>query len=116
MSFRLKIDNADVSGFFFTDGANSYSPPERLERFLQNGEPPVFIGFGSIVVDNADRLTRVIEEAAEKCGVRVVLSEGWSKLGRGCNNDRILVIGDVPHGNRPPAANTPSPFSHLSTA
>ncbi|KAL2215143.1 putative UDP-glucose,sterol transferase [Thermoascus aurantiacus ATCC 26904] len=90
-------DHIDVSGFFFTDGANSYSPPERLERFLQNGEPPVFIGFGSIVVDNADRLTRVIEEAAEKCGVRVVLSEGWSKLGRGCNNDRILVIGDVPH-------------------
>ena len=47
-------DNIDVVGFFFLDvaGTTRYAPAPDLEAFLAAGPPPVYIGFGSLVVDN----------------------------------------------------------------
>lgn len=42
--------HVNVSGFFFQD-IRDYTPPKSLEMFLQAGPPPVYIGFGSIVLD-----------------------------------------------------------------
>ncbi|CAF4960177.1 unnamed protein product, partial [Rotaria socialis] len=38
----------DISGFFFLDLATNFTPPEDLVRFLESGDPPIYIGFGSI--------------------------------------------------------------------
>jgi hypothetical protein len=45
----------DIAGFVFLELASSFKPPESLAKFLEAGEPPVYIGFGSIVVDDPDR-------------------------------------------------------------
>jgi hypothetical protein len=37
----------------------SYQPSEALRAFLDNGPPPVFVGFGSMVVENAASLIQV---------------------------------------------------------
>ena len=37
----------DIAGFVFLDLASSFEPSEDLSRFLEAGEPPVYIGFGS---------------------------------------------------------------------
>lgn len=37
-----------VSGFFFLDLGMNYTPSEELRQFLQEGYPPIYIGFGSI--------------------------------------------------------------------
>lgn len=39
-----------IAGFFFLPLASSYTPEPALTAFLEAGPPPVYIGFGSIVV------------------------------------------------------------------
>lgn len=39
----------DVVGFCFLDLASSYEPPDSLVKWLDDGEKPIYIGFGSLV-------------------------------------------------------------------
>lgn len=39
----------DVVGFCFLDLASNYVPPESLVRWLEAGDEPIYIGFGSLV-------------------------------------------------------------------
>ncbi|KAF7596058.1 hypothetical protein BBP40_003839 [Aspergillus hancockii] len=61
-----------------------------------NGPAPIYIGFGSIVIDNPPRLTSILEEAVRAAGVRAIISRGWSKLG-GASSKDVMYIGDCPH-------------------
>ncbi|EEY18375.1 conserved hypothetical protein [Verticillium alfalfae VaMs.102] len=85
----------DVCGFFFRD-APAYTPPDDLARFLNAGPPPVYIGFGSIVLDDPDKITRIVLEAVESTGARAIISKGWADLA-GSENENIYWIGDCPH-------------------
>ncbi|CAG7940237.1 unnamed protein product [Penicillium nalgiovense] len=88
-------DHIDVCGFFFRDPP-SYSPPSELREFLQGGPPPVYIGFGSIVVDDPQKLIDTVVTAVVRAGVRAIISKGWSGL-VGSTNPNIYYIGDCPH-------------------
>ncbi|KAE8353482.1 hypothetical protein BDV28DRAFT_157025 [Aspergillus coremiiformis] len=85
----------DVCGFFFREPP-VYTPSSELNEFLRNGPPPVYIGFGSIVIDDPPRLTSILEEAVRAVGVRAIISQGWSKVCSSSSKD-ILYIGDCPH-------------------
>lgn len=88
----------DIAGFVFLDLASSFKPPETLTKFLDAGEPPVYIGFGSIVVDDPDRFTSLIFEAVKKSGVRALVSKGWGGLGdEGNTPDNIYMLENTPH-------------------
>ena len=39
----------DVVGFCFLDLASNYEPPESLVKWLEAGDKPIYIGFGSLV-------------------------------------------------------------------
>ena len=39
----------DVVGFCFLDLASNYEPPESLVKWLEKGDKPIYIGFGSLV-------------------------------------------------------------------
>ncbi|KAG7124788.1 UDP-sugar-dependent glycosyltransferase 52 like protein [Verticillium longisporum] len=59
----------------------------------------VYIGFGSIVLDNATEMTAMLKEACRIAGVRVIISRGWSKLSRDePNTDSVFYLGDCLHG------------------
>ncbi|GME63925.1 hypothetical protein C8J57DRAFT_1469696 [Neofusicoccum parvum] len=85
----------DVCGFFFRDPPN-YTPPPDLDAFLRAGPPPVYIGFGSIVLDNPESMSATILEAVRTCGIRAIVSRGWSKLDGPPNRD-VFYLGDCPH-------------------
>ncbi|CAF9930501.1 MAG: hypothetical protein ALECFALPRED_004617 [Alectoria fallacina] len=88
----------DIAGFVFLDLASSFKPPETLAKFLDAGEPPVYIGFGSIVVDDPDKFTSLIFEAVEKAGVRALVSKGWGGLGdEGNTPENIYMLDNTPH-------------------
>ncbi|KAJ0166470.1 Sterol 3-beta-glucosyltransferase UGT80B1 [Colletotrichum tanaceti] len=89
----------DVSGFVFLDLASTFKPPSDLEKFLDAGEPPIYIGFGSIVVDDADRFTEMIFEAVKLAGVRALVSKGWGGLGGDEMDvpDDIFMLENTPH-------------------
>ncbi|KZL66861.1 UDP-glucose,sterol transferase [Colletotrichum tofieldiae] len=85
----------DVCGFFFRD-MPEYSPPEDLFQFLRAGPPPVYIGFGSIVLDDPERMVNTILSAVKIAGVRAIISKGWSDLA-GSQSESVYWIGDCPH-------------------
>ncbi|KAJ5038037.1 uncharacterized protein L3040_006909 [Drepanopeziza brunnea f. sp. 'multigermtubi'] len=87
----------NVSGFSFLDQTSSYTPAEDLVAFLNAGPPPVYIGFGSIVVDNPQELTALIFGAVKKTGVRALVSKGWGGLGAGEVPENVFLLGNVPH-------------------
>ena len=88
----------DIAGFVFLDLASSFNPPEGLSKFLEAGEPPVYIGFGSIVVDDPDQFTTLIFEAIQKAGVRALVSKGWGGLGdEGNTPDNVYMLENTPH-------------------
>ncbi|KAF7545181.1 hypothetical protein G7Z17_g9369 [Cylindrodendrum hubeiense] len=85
----------DVCGFFFREPPN-YTPPPDLADFLAQGPPPIYIGFGSIVIDDPEGMTRTLVEAVRRTGVRAIISKGWSNLG-GVEEKNVLFLGDCPH-------------------
>ncbi|KAB5578674.1 glycosyltransferase family 28 domain-containing protein [Coniochaeta sp. 2T2.1] len=87
-----------ITGFSFLNLATSYTPPVDLTEFLESGPPPVYIGFGSIVVDDPQALTQLILEAAKLANVRAIVSKGWGGVGGGEEvPDDIYLIGNCPH-------------------
>ncbi|KAM3564635.1 hypothetical protein ARSEF4850_001768 [Beauveria asiatica] len=92
-------NNIDVSGFYFLDLASSYTPDPELDAFLNAGPPPVYIGFGSIVVDDPNAMTRMIFDAIHLAGVRALVSKGWGGLGAEDVGlpEGVYMLGNVPH-------------------
>ena len=68
-----------------------------MQAFLDAGAPPIYVGFGSAIVEDAEAISRTIFAAFEKAGVRGVVSEGWSHLGGAAPPPNVHLIGDVPH-------------------
>lgn len=59
---------------------------------------PIYIGFGSIVVDDPKALTTMIMQAVRRLQIRAIVSRGWSNLGEGCESDEnVFFLGDCPH-------------------
>jgi hypothetical protein len=79
--------------------ASSYTPEPDLAAFLAAGPPPVYIGFGSIVVEDPNGMTKLIFEAVKKSGVRALVSKGWGGLGADDLGipEGVFMLGNVPH-------------------
>jgi hypothetical protein len=88
----------DIAGFVFLDLASTFEPPDNLVKFLEAGDPPVYIGFGSIVVDDPDRFTKMIFEAVQLVGVRALVSKGWGGLGGEDDTPgNVYMLENTPH-------------------
>ncbi|KAK6206914.1 glycosyltransferase family 28 domain-containing protein [Colletotrichum tabaci] len=90
----------NITGFSFLPLADKYTPPPDLTAFLESGPPPVYIGFGSIVVDDPRALTQLIFDAVRIAGVRAIVSKGWGGVGGGSDDavpDSVYLIGNCPH-------------------
>ncbi|CAE6475397.1 unnamed protein product [Rhizoctonia solani] len=95
------VNHIDVVGFYFLDLATKYTPPEDLVAFLDAGEPPIYVGFGSIVVQDSIAMTKTILSAIAQANVRAVVSAGWGSLDistlHEARNPNIFILGNVPH-------------------
>ncbi|KAF2814137.1 UDP-Glycosyltransferase/glycogen phosphorylase [Mytilinidion resinicola] len=89
----------DISGFYFLSLASNYQPDPDLAAFLAAGPPPVYIGFGSIVVDDPNAMTTLIFDAVRKTGQRALVSKGWGGLGGDdlAKPDNVFMLGNCPH-------------------
>lgn len=73
--------------------------PEKLEAFLATGEPPVYLGFGSMTDPDPVATTRTVLGAVERAGVRAVLSAGWAGLGEAALPEHATCVGNVSHAS-----------------
>ncbi|CAG7921989.1 unnamed protein product [Penicillium olsonii] len=85
----------DVCGFFFREPVD-YQPPPDLKAFLQSGPPPIYIGFGSIVLENMEETLSILLEAIRRTGVRAIIAKGWCHM-QGEESPNIYYVGDCPH-------------------
>lgn len=47
----------DISGFYFLDNEDGFTPPSDLKAFLDGGKAPVYVGFGSVVIADPAAVT-----------------------------------------------------------
>lgn len=87
----------NITGFSFLPLADTYTPPDDLTAFLAAGPPPIYIGFGSIVVEKPEELTKLLFAAVKKADVRAIISKGWSKVGGDDVPENVYLIGNCPH-------------------
>lgn len=88
----------DVVGFCFLDLASNYQPPQELVKWLEAGEKPIYIGFGSLPVQEPEKMTQIIVEALETTGQRGIINKGWGGLGSLAEpKDSIYLLDNVPH-------------------
>jgi vancomycin aglycone glucosyltransferase len=69
--------------------------PDELERFLANGEPPIYFGFGSMHA--APEASRIVVDTARALGRRAVILRGWANLDASDAGADCLLVGDVNH-------------------
>jgi UDP:flavonoid glycosyltransferase YjiC (YdhE family) len=89
-------NHLSVAGFYFLE-SDPFTPDQALLDFIHAGPPPIYIGFGSIVVDNPQSLTDLVFEAIRLTGQRALVSIGWSGLGSGPIPENVFLLGNVPH-------------------
>jgi len=73
-------DWIQVSGYWFLEHQKDWQPPAGLEDFINNGKPPIYIGFGSMNHREAAKMTRTVIDAVSLTGQRAVLATGWDSL------------------------------------
>lgn len=69
--------------------------PAELEAFLEAGDPPVYVGFGSMPMGGSEDVARVAIEAVRAQGRRVLLARGWAGLGPVDDRDDCFGVGEV---------------------
>lgn len=76
--------------------SDSFTPSAELADFLAGGDPPLFVGFGSMTgFGQETSLVHAVVTAA--AGRRLLLSSGWAALGRDSLPDNVFVLGHTPH-------------------
>ena len=67
-------------------------------EFINAGPSPIYIGFGSIVVNDPSALTNIVFQAVKQTGQRALVSKGWGKLGNDMKiPENIMLVDNLPH-------------------
>jgi sterol 3beta-glucosyltransferase len=88
---------AHVTGYFWLDPPDAWQPPTALETFLEAGDPPVYLGFGSMAGQDPERLSALVLEALAESGQRGVLATGWGGLSARRIPDNVYLLDSAPH-------------------
>ena len=86
-----------VTGYWFLDAPKDWQPDPALVNFLQEGPPPVYIGFGSMSMFGGKDKTGLILEALKRAGQRAVLAPGGGEWNAGLTTGEVFVVDAVPH-------------------
>ncbi|NJL88962.1 MAG: glycosyltransferase family 1 protein [Coleofasciculaceae cyanobacterium SM2_1_6] len=89
--------NTQVTGYWFLDAAPDWTPPPALMKFLE-GEPPVYIGFGSMGSRDPKATADLVLQALAKTKQRGILLSGWNGLRQASLPDSVYLVDAVPHG------------------
>lgn len=89
--------NSHITGYWFLDEEPTWEPPAALLDFLNNGPPPIFVGFGSMVSRNPEETANLVLQAIQLTGQRAILQSGWSGLSQRNLPSTVMMVDSVPH-------------------
>jgi sterol 3beta-glucosyltransferase len=95
-------ENADITGFLTIPPAKrklnpTEQPAVELIKWLQDGEPPVYIGFGSIPIPDTRKFAAILAEMISTTTHRFIFCEGWSELKDIPQHPRLFTLRSVNH-------------------
>ncbi len=88
--------NTAIVGEWFLAAAD-WTPPADLREFLQNGSPPVYIGFGSMSIRDPEATADLVLQAIDRTQQRAILQSGWGGLSKADLPNHVLMVNSVPH-------------------
>jgi UDP:flavonoid glycosyltransferase YjiC (YdhE family) len=92
-------DLYDVVGTVTLKGdGSSYTPSPELEAFLGHDGGPIFVGFGSMMLEDPRATTKMIIEAAQQANVRVLIQSSWTDMAGDLEIPaNVCFVGNCPH-------------------
>ncbi|MGD1859982.1 MAG: glycosyltransferase [Leptolyngbyaceae cyanobacterium] len=90
-------DTCHVTGYWFLDAPDDFTPPADLLEFLASGEPPVYVGFGSMSSRDSETMTETALSALQQSGQRGVLLTGWGGITQTGLPDSVFKLDGIPH-------------------
>ncbi len=88
-------ENVRSANFIFYDDPRPLDPA--LEAWLDDGEAPIFVGFGSMSGPGTQRIEQVVHDALSATGRRCLIGAGWAGLGQRGLPAHWRAVDDVPH-------------------
>ena len=86
-----------VTGYWFLESESDWTPPPTLVEFLQNGPPPVYIGFGSMSNRSPEETTALVLQALAQTQRRAIMLSGWGGLQKANLPDTVFMMDSIPH-------------------
>lgn len=71
--------------------------PEALKAWIEDGEKPIYIGFGSIPIPDTKLLISIIKELLNQTNYRIVFCNGWTKPFIDINHKNLFVVENINH-------------------
>ncbi|HSL45414.1 MAG TPA: glycosyltransferase, partial [Anaerolineales bacterium] len=90
-------DQVHITGYWFQKDLSEWYPSDELHSFLEKGEPPVYVGFGSMGGRNPEGFAAIVLEALVKSGQRGLLLTGWGGMNVMRVPDNVFVLNSAPH-------------------
>lgn len=89
-----------LTGYWFLEGRDPWTPPAELLDFLEAGPPPIAISFSSMVGINVQQRTRTVLEGVARLGVRTVIvsAQGGIRLDEQRKElmKNVMILNSVP--------------------
>jgi sterol 3beta-glucosyltransferase len=89
--------NTCITGYWFLDESDGWTPPAALLDFLDRGNPPVYIGFGSMGSRDPEKTADLVLEAIAMTGQRAILQSGWGGLSKTDLPDTVFIVDSISH-------------------
>jgi sterol 3beta-glucosyltransferase len=86
-----------VTGYWFLGAPAEWQPDPALVKFLQEGPPPVYVGFGSMFMSGRANKSEIVLNALQLAGQRGVLATGWGGLSADDVPKGVFVLDSIPH-------------------
>lgn len=91
-------ENVAVTGYWQRKSNNDFVPSSELLSFLEAADkPPVYIGFGSMPIDDVDKVVSMVDEALTLSNERAIVYLSYNKNGHYADTERIFYTDSVPH-------------------
>lgn len=85
-----------VTGYWFLEPEEDWTPPPALADFLQAGAPPVYVGFGSMSSRNPAETADLALRALAQTGQRAIVLAGWGGLQVADLPDSVFMLDAAP--------------------
>ncbi len=79
-----------MAGYWYPD-RQPRRPSAEVMQVFQNGEPPVYVDFGSMVTSRPDGICTAISDAAGRAGRKAIVHRGWAGLEASGSSANVIV-------------------------